>query len=122
MQSSDYNYFKQNGLPTPAEMNGASVEKLVEHLNPDAILYVKINRWGQKFQVLDSKAVVDSELTLIDSRSGATIWESKAVASLSSSNVVGGDSFLEIIIGELNQEDASCCVSGVSCSNTHAFK
>ncbi|BCE00356.1 DUF799 domain-containing protein [Marinicellulosiphila megalodicopiae] len=94
------NYFKQNGLPTTAEMNNASVEKLVEHLNPDAIMYIRINRWGQKYQVLDSTSVVNSELTLVDSRTQEIIWQSNAVASMSNT-VAGGDTFLEIIVSAM---------------------
>jgi len=103
------NYFKGNGLPTTVEMNTARVDKLVEHINPDAIMYVNINRWGQKFEIVQSRAVVDVDIRLIDSDTGTTIWESSAYAQ-EASNASNGGSLLEIILGAMLGQMAGSAV------------
>jgi hypothetical protein len=47
-------FLKENGLPTPAEMNGIPLEKIREHTGADAVLYVEIEEFGQKYLVLSS--------------------------------------------------------------------
>lgn len=74
-------FMRENGLNVPAEMHNVPLEKLREHINPDAVLYVNILDWGQKFQILTSKAVVNANLKLVDARTGATLWENRAYAS-----------------------------------------
>lgn len=83
-------FLKENGLPTPAEMNTIPLDKIQEHIGADAVLYVSIEEWGQKYQVLSSKAVVRSTLTLVDARTGDTLWESTAFAQQTSGDGGGG--------------------------------
>ncbi|MCJ8313016.1 MAG: DUF799 family lipoprotein [Saccharospirillaceae bacterium] len=92
------NYFKQNGLPTSAEMNAVKIEKLIEHLNPDAVMYVTINQWGQKYEVVRSRAVVKTDIKLVESKTGNTIWQGDTHATQTSG---GGDSLLEIILNAM---------------------
>ena len=93
------NYFKQNGLPTSVEMNAIKIEKFIEHLNPDAIMYVTINQWGQKFEVVQSRAVVNADIKLIESRTGALIWSGSTYATQASG--YASDSLLEMILGAM---------------------
>ena len=74
-------FMRENGLQVPAEMHAIPLEKLREHIHPDAVLYVEILDWGQKYQVLSSKAVVSANLKLVDAHTGNVIWESRAYAS-----------------------------------------
>ena len=79
-------FLKENGLPTPVEMNSIPLAKIKEHIGADAVLYVHINDWGQKYQVLSSKAIVNANLRLVDVDSGVVLWEGTAYAQQESGN------------------------------------
>jgi len=74
-------FLKENGLPTPAEMNQVPLDKIRENIGADAVLYVTINDWGQKYQVLSSTTVVSAYMKLIDTRTGEMLWDATAAAS-----------------------------------------
>lgn len=84
------NFMKENGLPTPAEMNQIPLDKLHENTGADAVLYIRISDWGQKYTVLDSSTVVKSYVKLVDARTGALLWDADASAVNSGSNGSGG--------------------------------
>jgi hypothetical protein len=67
-------FMKDNGLPTPDEMQGVSLSKLKEVIGPDAVLYVTIEDWGQKYLVLSSTTVVKARARLVDVATGTEIW------------------------------------------------
>lgn len=83
-------FLKENGLPTPAEMNGIPLDKIGEHIGADAVLYVSIEEWGQKFQIIQSVAKVHAILKLVDVKTGALLWESTAIAQNVSDDGGGG--------------------------------
>lgn len=73
-------FLKENGLPTPAEMNSIPLNKIKEIIGADAVLYVNIHEWGQKFHLLASKAVVSASMRLVDTDSGNLLWQAEAYA------------------------------------------
>lgn len=79
-------FLKENGLPTPEEMNGIPLDKVREHIGADAVLYTTINQWGQKYQVISSQAVVSATMKLVDVRTGNLLWTGKAYAEQQPSN------------------------------------
>jgi hypothetical protein len=83
-------FFKENGLPGPEEMNQVPLDKISENIGADAVLYVTITDWGQKFQLLASKSIVKSQLKLIDTKTGVVLWEATAHAEQSSGDAGGG--------------------------------
>ncbi len=83
-------FMKDNGLPTPAEMNAAPLDKLQSIFGADAVLYVTIDDWGQQYQVLSSVAVVSSHWRLVDARTGLELWSGRAYAQESSGDGGGG--------------------------------
>jgi len=83
-------FLKENGLPTPAEMNGIPLDKIDEHIGADAVLYITIEDWGQKFQILSSVTLVQAKLRLVDVKTGELLWESMAMAKKSSDDAGGG--------------------------------
>lgn len=85
----DY-FLKENGLPTPAEMNGIPLDKIGEHIGADAVLYINIEDWGQKFRILSSVTRVRASLRLVDVKTGELLWESTAQAEKSSDDAGGG--------------------------------
>ncbi len=85
----DY-FLKENGLQTPADMNGIPLDKIGEHIGADAVLYITIDEWGQKYQVIQSVTKVRATLKLVDVRTGDLLWDSTAEAELSSGDGGGG--------------------------------
>ncbi|SBT17060.1 Putative lipoprotein/NMB1162 precursor [Marinomonas gallaica] len=83
-------FLKENGLPTPEEMNFVPLDKLYEHIGADAVLYTEINDWGQKYKILSSETVVDVSMTLLDGKTGALLWNARASAVRSSDSGGGG--------------------------------
>ncbi len=68
-------FLRDNGLPTPAEMNSISLEKIDKIIGADAVLYVDIQDWGQKYQVLSSIAVVKGNIKLVSVKTGVLLWD-----------------------------------------------
>ncbi|PCJ41013.1 MAG: hypothetical protein COA99_09110 [Moraxellaceae bacterium] len=83
-------FLKENGLPTPAEMNSIPLDKIGEHIGADAVLYVSIEEWGQKFELFSSKAVVNAKLRLVDVKTGELLWDAVAYAVQKSGDGGGG--------------------------------
>lgn len=93
---------RENGLPTPFEMHQASPAKLQEVFGADAALYVTLESWGTRYAVLQSVTEVEVSATLVDLRSGLTLWEGDASRRAGSSD--GGGGLLGMAIGAaLNQ-------------------
>lgn len=82
--------FKENGVYTTEEMNRIPLDKIRENTGADAVMYVTINNWGQKFVLLSSYAIVDANMRIVDARNGALLWESSIHATQSSDNQSGG--------------------------------
>jgi hypothetical protein len=71
-------FMKDNGLPGPDEMHSVSPQKLREVFGADAVLYVVIEDWGQKYAVLSSNTVVRARARLVDTATGTEIWQGRA--------------------------------------------
>jgi hypothetical protein len=84
------NYMKENGLPTPHEMNTVPLAKLRKVFGADAVLYIHIEEWGQKYQVISSTTIVKAQAKLVDARTGKILWEGTAQAAQSSGDGGGG--------------------------------
>lgn len=81
---------KENGLPSANEMHQASVKKIREILNPDAILYLTLERYGTSYVIVDSQTTVTVSGKLISAVTGDVIWEGRATADDGSTNGDGG--------------------------------
>lgn len=73
-------YLKENGLTIPGEMHQAPLAKLHEVFGADAVLYVVVEKYGSKYQVIASNTTVQVRAKLVDARSGVVIWDGKATA------------------------------------------
>lgn len=98
------NFMKENGLPTPAEMNQVPLDKLYENIGADAVLYVDIQQWGQKYQVLSSKAIVEAHMKLVDARTGDLLWDATSSAVQQSDS--GGAGIVGMLINALASQIA----------------
>jgi len=68
-------YMKENGLPSPEEMHGVALDKIRNIIGADAVLYVTIEEWGQKYIVVQSVTTIKAIARLIDTASGKVIWQ-----------------------------------------------
>ncbi len=89
-------FMKENGLPTPAEMNNVPLDKIDKIIGADAILYIEIDEWGQNFKITASVAEVNIKLKLVDVKTGTLLWQGAAYAQHSSS-----DGFLGALITQM---------------------
>ena len=78
--------FKQNGYTQSAEIHKLPLNKLDEIFGADAILYVTIKQYGQKYFVVGSSAIVALEARLVDANSGQEIWNGSASANSNENN------------------------------------
>lgn len=81
--------FKQNGMPNPGEMRQASLKKIQEIINPDAVMYIDIENYGSKYQVINSSSVAQLSAKLVDTKTGILLWSGQSTASQTSdSNLI----------------------------------
>jgi hypothetical protein len=73
--------FRENGMTQPAEMHGASREKLRQIFGADAALHVNISKYASSFQVVNSVTVVTADAKLVDLKTGKQLWTGSASAS-----------------------------------------
>lgn len=83
-------FMKENGLPTPGEMHAVPLDKFGKVFGADAVLYVLIENYGQKYHVLTSTTVVSAKAKLVDVATGTTLWEGEAHVVQSSGDSGGG--------------------------------
>ncbi len=81
---------KENGMPSANEMHQASVKKIREIINPDAILYLTLERYGTSYVVVDSQTTVTVSGKMISTVTGEVIWEGRASANDGSGSSGGG--------------------------------
>ncbi len=87
---------KENGLGLPTEMQQAPLAKLHEIFGADAVLYITIEQFGSKYQVVSSNTYVAVRAKLVDARTGIEIWNGRAQA------VYGGQSgLLEALVTQV---------------------
>lgn len=101
-------FMKENGLPTPEEMNLVPIDKIYQNIGADAVLYTEIIDWGQKYNILSSNTVVQVSMRLIDAHTGAQLWDASASAVKSSDSGNNG------LIGALITAVASQIVNSIS--------
>jgi hypothetical protein len=73
--------FKENGMTEPSDMHATSAEKLRQIFGADAALYITISNYGTVYQIVNSAAIVTAKATLMDLKTGRTLWEGAATAS-----------------------------------------
>ena len=84
-------FMKENGLPNPEDMHAAPLDKLGEIFGADAVLYVTLTEFGQKFELLSSTTRVNAVAQLVDIGSGRVIWDGQLnYAESGNNNSQGG--------------------------------
>ncbi|MFN3297743.1 DUF799 domain-containing protein [Caldimonas sp.] len=77
---------RSNGVHSAAEAQGIPYTKLREVFGADAAVYLKINRYGTSYKLIDSENRVDVEARIIDLRDGQLLWSGSAFASSAEQN------------------------------------
>lgn len=77
-------FMRENGLPGPEEMHAVPLARLDAVFDPDAVLYVVLEDFGQKFELLSSRTVVNARATLVDTDTGIELWNGEVRHSESS--------------------------------------
>lgn len=73
--------FRQNGVLTASDAQEIPLNKLREFFGADAAVYMKIKKYGTKYNVLASETRVEIEGRIVDLRTGDLLWQGKAVAT-----------------------------------------
>ncbi|WP_027817900.1 DUF799 domain-containing protein [Paraburkholderia bannensis] len=73
--------FRQNGLTTPADIQGVSAAKLRQIFGADAALYTKVTQYGSVYQVVDANTYVTASAKLVNLGNGDVLWQGAAGAS-----------------------------------------
>lgn len=94
-------YMKENGLPSPEDMHGVALAKIRDIIGADAVLYVTIEEWGQKYVVIQSVTTIKAKAQLIDTASRNIIWQGTQAVSQGSGG--GGDPVAMLMSALLTQ-------------------
>ncbi len=93
-------FLKENGLPTAGEMHQVPLDKVVNILGADAVLYVTLEQYGTKYQIINSATIVRARARLVDCRTGLLLWEGTGTAEQNSSS---GNIFADLIAAAVTQ-------------------
>ncbi len=78
------------GLPEAGLVHQLPPEKFYEHFGADAVLFVTINDWSNKYVVVQCSTVVTASFVLKDTRTGTVLWETTMSAAHNSGDAGGG--------------------------------
>jgi len=95
--------FHQNGIDTADDAQNIPREKLRDFFGADAAVYIKVTKYGTSYNVLASETVVQAQARIIDLRSGALLWEGRAVASSAEQGNGGGNLAVMLVSAVVKQ-------------------
>ena len=73
--------FRQNGVHSANEAQDIPYTKLRNYFGADAAVYIRVKKYGTSYQLVTSETRVEVEARIVDLRSGALLWDGKAVAT-----------------------------------------
>jgi hypothetical protein len=94
---------QENGLPSAGEMHEVPPAKLHEITGADAVLYLVLQQYGSKFQVITTTTTVQVSGRLVDTRTGTLLWEGTGLAQQGSNGNSSGNIFADIIAAAIIQ-------------------
>lgn len=109
-------FLKENGLPGADEMHQVPLDKVTEILGADAVLYITVEEYGTKYQVINAATLVRARAKLVDAKTGLLLWEGR-VALQQNSNAGSGGLLAALLAAALTQilsssTDAAHGISG----------
>ena len=106
--------FKQNGVTVAEEAHAIGIDRLREIFGADAALYITINRFGARYQIINSAVEAEASARLLDLRNGQEIWSGFAAVSENSIDSLGSIDSGEALIATLLSAVISQIVNTVS--------
>ena len=97
-------FLKENGMPTAGEMHQVPLKKVSKILGADAVMYITLEQYGSKYQVLNSATTVRASAKLVDTRTGILLWQGSGVAEQDSS---GGSLIGDLVAAAVTQAISS---------------
>lgn len=94
-------FLKENGMPTAGEMHQVPLSKICEVIGADAVLYITVEQYGSKYQVINSATIVRARAKLVDTKTGLTLWEGVGGAQQSSGG--SGNIIADLISAAITQ-------------------
>jgi len=94
-------FLKENGMPTAGEMHQVPLNKVAEIIGADAVLYVTLQQYGSKYQVINSATIVQAKARLVDTKTGLLLWEGVGMAQQNSGG--SGNIFADLITAAITQ-------------------
>jgi hypothetical protein len=94
-----HGYMRENGLPTSGEMHQVPPQRFHDILGADAVLYITIKEWTDRYVVLNSTTSVTLEYRLVDAVTGQRLWERTQTVADSSGNGGSGGGIGGMLIG-----------------------
>lgn len=70
--------FRQNGLTNGHDIQQAPIRKLREIFGADAVMYLHVEEYGARYNVVSSVTTVTVKGKLVDLKNGRTLWEGRA--------------------------------------------
>jgi hypothetical protein len=70
-------FMKENGIGMADEMQQVPLEKLRQTFGCDAVLYLAVEKYGTKYQVLSSNIYVTVHGRLVDAATGTVLWDAQ---------------------------------------------
>ncbi len=95
--------FRQNGMPTPGEMNQVPLKKIAEIINPDAVMYMSVEEYGSKFQIINNETRVALSAKLVHTKTGTKLWDGKAEHAIANSNNSNGGFWGAVAVAMVDQ-------------------
>jgi len=103
-----YETFRQNGLPVAEEVHALDVGKLHDIFGADAALYMTVEDYGASYHVLSSRVTVSIAATLVDLRTGTSLWHGHQRLQEKASGSSGG------LVGQLIQAAVNQVINTLS--------
>ena len=67
--------FRQNGLTNGHDIQQAPIRKLREIFGADAVMYLHVEEYGARYNVVSSITTVTVKGNLVDLKNGRMLWE-----------------------------------------------
>lgn len=110
---------RQNGVGSADEAQDIPYPKLRDVFGADAAVYLRVKQYGTSYAVVASDTRAHVEARIVDLRSGALLWEGRAVASSSEQQNQGGGLVGLLVVAVVNQivgtvTDAAFTYAGIA--------
>ncbi|MEO4049321.1 DUF799 domain-containing protein [Pseudomonas sp. CAU 1711] len=90
--------FRQNGLTAPGDIHQLPPAKLREIFGADAALYVTVKEYGTRYMLISSATIVTASATLVDLKTGTSLWTGTASASSEEGNNNSGGGLVGMLV------------------------